>query len=93
MGNELKVWKCHLCNEIHIIRDKFKYCTCCDYKSKEIMNEKTKAIELIEKFSTKRDALLAIDMMLMMYIAVKGKEDILVFFYEDVKREIMNLNN
>ena len=57
------------------------------------MNEKNKAIELIEKFSTKRDALLAIDMMLMMYIAVKGKEDILVFFYEDVKREIMNLNN
>ena len=57
------------------------------------MNEKTKAIELIEKFSTKRDALLAIDMMLMMYIAVKGKEDILVSFYEDVKREIMNLNN
>lgn len=93
MGNELKVWKCHLCNEIHIIRDKFKYCTCCDYKQKEKMNEKTKAIELIEKFSTKRDALLAIDMMLMMYIAVKGKEDILVFFYEDVKREIMNLNN
>jgi hypothetical protein len=93
MGNELKVWKCHLCNEIHIIRDKFKYCTCCDYKPKEIMNEKNTALQLLEKFSTKRDALIAIDMMLMMYISIKGKEDIFVFFYEDVKREIMNLNN
>ena len=35
------------------------------------MNEKTKAIELIEKFSTKRDALLAIDMMYYIYILLR----------------------
>jgi hypothetical protein len=46
------------------------------------MNEKNTALQLLEKFSTKRDALLAIDMMMMCYISIKGKEDIFVFFYE-----------
>ena len=55
------------------------------------MNEKNLALQLVEKFSTKKDALIAIDMMIMCYISIKGKEDIFVFFYEDVKKEIINI--
>lgn len=93
MGNELKVWRCHLCKQIHIIKDnKFKYCNCCDYKPKENMNEKNKAIELREKFDTKRDALLAIDMLITMYIAEKGiKDNVTIFYWEGVKNEINKL--
>jgi hypothetical protein len=56
------------------------------------MNEENKAIELIEKFSTKRDALLAIDMMMTMYIALKGlKDDVNIFYWEGVKQKIIEL--
>lgn len=56
------------------------------------MNEKNKAIEFIEKFDTKRDALLAIDMLITMYIAEKGvKDNVTIFYWEGVKNEINKL--
>lgn len=54
------------------------------------MNAKNKAIELLEKFSTRKDALLAVDMLLTYYFAIKKKEDVFTFYLEDVKYYIMN---
>ena len=54
------------------------------------MNEKNKAKELLEKFSSKRDALIAVDMLIVQYIAIKGTEDIHLFYLEGVKNEILN---
>lgn len=54
------------------------------------MNAKDKAIELLEKFSTRKDALLAVDMLLTYYFAIKKKEDVFTFYLEDVKYHIMN---
>ena len=93
MGFETYTWTCKFCGKLHIWNGKYKYCNCCDYKPNlKTMNEKNKAIELIEKFSTKRDALLAIDMMMTMYIALKGlKNDINIFYWKVVKQEIIKL--
>lgn len=55
------------------------------------MNEKNKALELLEKFDTKRDLLIAIDMLITMYIAEKGvKDNITIFYWEGIKNEIIN---
>jgi hypothetical protein len=54
------------------------------------MDAKNKAIELLEKFSTRKDALLAVDMLIVYLIAIKGKEDVFIFFLEDVKYHIIN---
>jgi hypothetical protein len=54
------------------------------------MNEKNKAKELLEKFTTKRDALIAIDMLILQYIAIKGIEDPHSYYLERVKIEILN---
>ena len=54
------------------------------------MNEKNKAKELLEKFSSKRDALIAVDMLIVQYIAIKGKYHIYLRYLEDVKNEILN---
>jgi hypothetical protein len=56
----------------------------------EIMDAKNKAVELLEKFSTRKDALLAVDMLIVYLIAIKGKEDVFIFFLEDVKYHIIN---
>jgi hypothetical protein len=56
----------------------------------EIMDAKNKALELLEKFSTRKDALLAVDMLIVYLIAIKGKEDVSTFFLEDVKYHIIN---
>jgi hypothetical protein len=57
---------------------------------KTMMDAKNKAIELLEKFSTRKDALLAVDMLIVYLIAIKGKEDVAIFFLEDVKYHIIN---
>ena len=54
------------------------------------MNEKNKANELLEKFSSKRDALIAVDMLIVQYIAIKGNEGVYIFYLEGVKNEILN---
>jgi hypothetical protein len=54
------------------------------------MKAKNKALELLEKFSTRKDALLAVDMLMVHLIAIKGKEDVFIFFLEDVKYHIIN---
>lgn len=54
------------------------------------MNAKNKAIELLEKFSTKKDALLAVDMLLTYYFAIKKTENEFTFYLEDVKYHIIN---
>jgi hypothetical protein len=54
------------------------------------MDAKSKALELLEKFSTRKDALLAVDMLLTYYFAIKKKEDVFTFYLEDVKYHIMN---
>ena len=55
-----------------------------------MMDAKNKALELLEKFSTRKDALLAVDMLIVYLIARKGKEDVAIFFLEDVKYHIIN---
>jgi hypothetical protein len=57
---------------------------------KTMMDAKNKALELLEKFSTRKDALLAVDMLIVHLIAIKGKEDVAIFFLEDVKYHIIN---
>jgi hypothetical protein len=54
------------------------------------MDAKNKAKELLQKFSTPKDALLAVDMLLTYLIAIKGKEDLQTFHLEDVKFYIIN---
>jgi hypothetical protein len=55
-----------------------------------MMDAKNKAVELLEKFSTRKDALLAVDMLIVYLIAIKGQEDVFIFFLEDVKYHIIN---
>ena len=54
------------------------------------MNAKNKAKELLEKFSTAKDALIAVDMLITYLIAIKKKEDVQIFYFEDVKYWIVN---
>jgi hypothetical protein len=54
------------------------------------MNAESKAKELLEKFSTRKDALLAVDMLITYYFAIQKKEDVFTFYLEDVKYHIMN---
>ena len=54
------------------------------------MDAKNKAVELLEKFSTRKDALLAVDMLIVNVMAIKGQEDVFIFFLEDVKYHIIN---
>ena len=54
------------------------------------MGAKDKAKELLTKFSTPKDALLAVDMLITYLIAIKKKEDVQTFYLEDVKFYIIN---
>lgn len=53
------------------------------------MNAKETALELIEKFDTKRDALLSIDMLIAVFI-IDQKEGALKYWSE-VKKEIIKI--
>lgn len=53
------------------------------------MNAKETAIELIEKFDTKRDALLSIDMLITVFL-IDQKKDALKYWSE-VKTEIIKI--
>lgn len=56
------------------------------------MSEKNKAIELLEVFDTKRDAIISIDMLITMYIAEKGvKDNVSIFYWEGIKNELIKL--
>jgi hypothetical protein len=89
MGFTTHLWKCNKCDEQILYISKQKHPSF-NHKCKDKMDAKNKALELLEKFSTRKDALLAVDMLIVYLIAIKGKEDAFIFFLEDVKYHIIN---
>jgi mRNA-degrading endonuclease YafQ of YafQ-DinJ toxin-antitoxin module len=89
MGFTTHLWKCNKCDEQILYISKQKHPSI-NHECKNKMDAKYKAKELLEKFSTRKDALLAVDMLIVYIIAVKGKEDVLTFHLEDVKYHIVN---
>jgi hypothetical protein len=89
MGFTTHLWKCNKCDEQILYISKQKHPSI-NHECKNKMDAKDKAKELLEKFSTRKDALLAVDMLIVYLIAVKGKEDVLTFHLEDVKYHIVN---
>lgn len=53
------------------------------------MNEKLTAIELIEKFDTKRDALLSIDMLIAIFLI--DQKEVALKYWSEVKKEIIKI--
>lgn len=89
MGFTTHLWKCNKCDEQILYISKQKHPSI-NHECKNKMNAKNKAKELLEKFSTKKDALLAVDMLLTYYFAIKKTENEFTFYLEDVKYHIIN---
>lgn len=53
------------------------------------MNSKEVAIELIEKFDTKRDALLSIDMLITVFVGEQKERSLI--YWSEVKKEIIKI--
>jgi hypothetical protein len=89
MGFTTHLWKCNKCDEQILYISKQKHPSI-NHKCQEKMKAKDKALELLEKFSTRKDALLAVDMLLTYYFAIEKTENVFTFYLEDVKYHIMN---
>jgi hypothetical protein len=53
------------------------------------MNSKEVAIELLEKFDTKRDALLSIDMLMIVFVGEQKERSLI--YWSEVKKEIIKI--
>lgn len=53
------------------------------------MNSKEVAIELLEKFDTKRDALLSIDMLITVFVSEQKERPLI--YWSEVKKEIIKI--
>lgn len=62
-------WTCIFCGKFHDDNLKYKYCNCNENK----MTAENYALELLEKFSTRKDALIALDMCTTIMMAVHGE--------------------
>lgn len=89
MGWYTYYWKCKECDYQTIYTSRQSHPSI-KHKCKKEMKAQDKAKELLEKFSTRKDALLAVDMLITYYFAINKKEDVLTFYFEDVKYHIMN---
>lgn len=89
MGFTTHLWKCNECQKQVLYTSRQKHPSI-NHQCTQQMDAKSKALELLEKFSTRKDALLAVDMLLTYYFAIKKKEDVFTFFLEDVKYHIIN---
>jgi hypothetical protein len=89
MGFTTHLWKCNECQKQVLYTSRQKHPST-NHQCKEEMNAENKAKELLEKFSTRKDALLAVDMLMTYYFAMNKKEDVFTFYLEDVKYHIIN---
>lgn len=82
MGFTCHLWKCKDCQKQIFYTSKQKHPSINHQCKHEKMTAENYALELLEKFSTRKDALIALDMCITQYIAIRGEDQHLNFFAE-----------
>lgn len=81
-------WTCIFCGKFHDNNLTYKYCSCNSKK----MTAENYALELLEKFSTRKDALIALDMCATILISIKD-EGLRLEFIEETKVFLLKTKN